>query len=86
MARTSSAKGWRPSYSKRAVRKRMINFIALGSYNADIRSSWQPGGAHWEWAKSKSGLWRDAMLTYADDEKACLRAARDWEKRNNGST
>ena len=79
MARTSSVKGWRPSYSKRAVRKRIVSFIALESYNSLIKKQWMEGGEHWDWATN--GMWTCELIT-DDDEDECLRAARDWEERN----
>jgi len=83
MARTSSAKGWSPSYKLRAVRKRMVNFIALGSYNSLIKHQWMIGGEHWDWALK--GMWTDELIT-DDDETECLLAARDWEEEHNGTS
>lgn len=82
MARTSSAKGWRPSYSRRAVRKRIINFIALGTYNSEIKNNWQEHGCHWDWAKV--GMWTDDRMTDEEEEDS-LWAARDWEEKNGTS-
>jgi len=77
MARTSSAKGWSPSYTLRVVRKRMISFIALGSYNKGIKQRWMRGGEHCDWADK--GMWNNDIFS-EEEEEQCLRAARDWEK------
>lgn len=75
MARTSSPKKFRPLYSKRAVRKRILNFIALSTFNNAIREKWLNDG---DCVTSDAvNMWRDIGAVNAD---VVLQDASTWGK------